>query len=151
MKLSTRSRYAVRVLVELARRYGMGMTPLADIAGGQGLSPQYVDNILRRLRSAGFVELRRGAGGGCRLARDPALVSAWDIVREVEDFALAPCSPSVSSSPPCPRASECSARFLWDGLEQALRQHLSSVTLLDLTHKGRRTGPTPEHRFPFHI
>ena len=151
MRLSTRSRYAVRVLVELARRYGMGLVPLGEIAREQRLSPQYLESILRKLRKAGIVELKRGAGGGCRLEREPAQVTVWDVVREVEDFALAPCSPGGEGPQACELAECCPAQSLWQGLEDAVKRHLAGITLQELARHRPASGAQPGHAYPFQI
>jgi len=151
MRLSTRSRYAVRVLAELARRYGMGPALIADIAASHAISPRYLDNILRRIHKAGIVELRRGAGGGCWLVREPSSVSVWDVVSIVEDFKPAPCREHPDGSPRCPRYDDCAARDLWQGLEALVKRYLSAVSLADLARKSSERSLPSNQPLSFEI
>jgi len=149
MKLSTRSRYALRVLVELARRYGMGPVSLGEITRAQNLSLEYVESILRRLAKAGIVELRRGPNGGGRLTRDPASLTVWEVLREVEDFELVPCENHPEGSPRCPKYNDCAARGFWAGLENVVKAYLAGKTIADVAREMNRTGSG--QLFSYHI
>jgi Rrf2 family protein len=140
MKLSTRSRYALRVLVELARRYGMGLVPLGEITRAQNLSLEYVENILRKLVQAGIVELRRGVNGGGRLVRDPSSLTVWEVLHEVENFELVPCENHPEGSPRCPRYGDCSARCFWAGLGKTVKAYLASKTIADVAREVNKAG-----------
>jgi Rrf2 family iron-sulfur cluster assembly transcriptional regulator len=151
VKLSTRSRYALRVLVELVPRYGMGLVPLAEITRAQELSQEYVESILRPLAGAGIVELKRGAGGGCRLARDPASLTPWDVVQVVEKFQAAPCERHSRGAPRCPRYEGCATRGFWAGLDRVVREYLAGVTLAELARRAPQPARRPGHEYEFHI
>jgi len=135
--------------VELARRHGMGLVSIGEITRKQGLSLQYVENILRRLGKAGIVELKRGPGGGCALLRPPEEITAWDVLSAVEQFQMAPCKRGRNALTDCPRIKECSTTNLWKGLESTIKTYLKNITLADLTRESGNL--TPDHTFSFEI
>ena len=149
MKLSTRSRYALRVLVNLARRYGMGTIPLGEITKEENLSQEYVDNILRNLRDAGIVELRRGPSGGCALKVDPAELTVWDVLNKVDDFNLVPCDNFSPESKLCPNHESCPTTKFWRGLANTIKNYLAGKTLADLVRE--HIDSQDVHPFTYHI
>ena len=130
MKLSTRTRYGLRALVDLAARHAQGPVMLRIISESQGLSKKYLDNIFTALRLAGLVRTVRGARGGYLLARDPADISVAEVVEALEgDLNPVDC---VEYPQTCDRALECVTRELWTELRDAMVQVLESKTLEDL-------------------
>ncbi len=154
MKLSTRTRYGLRALVDLASRHQKGPVMLRIIAESQGLSKKYLDNIFTALRLAGLVRTVRGARGGYLLARDPADISVAEVVEALEgDLNPVDC---VEYPQACDRSLECVTRELWTELRHAMVQVLESKTLADLVarraelaeaaKKGKLPGPARQPR-----
>ena len=86
MRISTRGRYGLRAMVELALAFGQGPVPLKEIATKQGLSEHYLEQLMGSLRKAGIVKSVRGAQGGYQLAKDPAEISTGEVLRVLEDL-----------------------------------------------------------------
>lgn len=130
MKLSTRARYGVRLMVALAVNYGKGPVFLKDIARGEDISEKYLSLIMIPLRTAGLVNSTRGAYGGYHLARDPARINLRDILDILEgESCLVDCvrDPSL-----CPRISTCVSRDIWMLLGNKISEVLGSINLQDL-------------------
>jgi Rrf2 family iron-sulfur cluster assembly transcriptional regulator len=140
MQLSTRGRYAVMAMADLARREAdhpdSRPVALAEIAAAQHLSPPYLEQLFCRLRRAGLLRASRGPGGGYRLARPVASVSIADIVLAAEeDLRTTLCH----AAPGCPAAAPgapCLTHDLWDALGTCIRGFLAQVTLDDVI-RGR--------------
>jgi Rrf2 family protein len=130
MKLSTRARYGVRLMLALAVNYGKGPVFLKDIARGEDISEKYLSLIMIPLRTAGLVNSTRGAYGGYNLARDPAQINLKDILEILEgESCLVDCvrDPSL-----CPRVSTCVSRDIWTLLGGKIAEVLGSINLQDL-------------------
>ena len=131
MMISTRGRYALRVMIDLAEQGGSGYIPMKDIAERQGLSLKYLERILPVLTKNGIVEGVQGKGGGYRLCRSPEEYTAGEILRLTEG-SLAPVSCMECGAELCDRAADCRTRPLWHGLDKVVSDYLDSVTLADL-------------------
>ena len=132
MRISTRGRYALRAMVDLALHADAGPVLRQDIARRQEISADYVAQLFRRLRAVGLVEGVKGPGGGYRLARDAATISAGDVVRAVEGpLAVVRCV-VPGSEPSCDRVDHCVTHLLWKRLSETMGEFLDSVTLRDL-------------------
>ena len=115
MKISTKGRYSVTALYELALRYGEGAVSLKSIATSQGLSENYLEQLMAPLRRAGIVKSVRGAQGGYMLARDPKEITIGEIITTVEGpIALVDCllTSAESAEQPCDRACACVPRVV---------------------------------------
>lgn len=126
MLVSTRGRYALRVMLELAACEGY--TPLRDIAARQEISEKYLESIIKTLVAGGLVTGLRGKGGGYRLEADPDTCTAWDVLRLTEED-LAPVACMSREAQPCTRAGKCKTLPLWQGLDRTIRDYLRSVPL----------------------
>lgn len=136
MIVSTKGRYALRVMIDLAV-YGEGRyVPLAEIAGRQGISEKYLESILVVLSRAGCLLALRGKGGGYRLAREPEAYTAGEIIRLVEGT-LAPVS-CMKDGESCARAGECPTRPMWKGLDRVIAEYLDGWTLALLAENARK-------------
>ena len=131
MLISTRGRYALRIMLELAQYDQSPYMPLPLIAEKQGISEKYLESIVSLLVKGGLVEGVRGKGGGYRLRRPLQDYSAGEILRLTEG-SLAPVSCLDSGSAPCERASECRTLSLWAGLNEVINKYLDQYTLADL-------------------
>lgn len=133
MKLSSKSEYGLRAMVELATAYGSGPVALADIARSQGLSEGYLEQIIAPLRRAGLVRATRGVKGGYTLAASPAAVTAGRIIRALEGpLDLIECASEFGAEVSCQRELACGSRRLWLRLRDSILDVLDSTTLADL-------------------
>jgi Rrf2 family iron-sulfur cluster assembly transcriptional regulator len=132
IQVSTKGRYALRAMVDLARHSDDGPVARRDIAARQDISADYVAQLFRPLQEAGLVEGVKGPGGGYRLTRDPAEIRVRDVVEAVEGpVSLAPCRERKKHER-CSHAEWCATRGLWDRLSRAMRDMLDAYTLQDL-------------------
>ncbi|MDY0003243.1 MAG: RrF2 family transcriptional regulator [Polyangia bacterium] len=135
MKVSTRGRYGLRVMMELAGNYGKGPMPVVAIAKNQDISGKYIHVIVMGLRSAGLVRTLRGPSGGYELARAPAEITALDVVAALEGRnAPVEC---VADEGSCPRTGRCAARDVWCDVASAIDGVLSALTLEQLAARQR--------------
>lgn len=139
MLISTRGRYALRVMVDLAEHQSEGYIPLKEIAQRQGISEKYLESIIKLLVKARLLSGVRGKGGGYRLTQPPEQYTVDSILRLTED-SLAPVSCLEEGADPCARAAECRTLSLWQGLDKIIRDYLTSVTLADLLQSGEDGG-----------
>ena len=138
MKFSTKSRYALRLMAELAR-YAPGSTvSLKEISERQQLSLKYLEQIVVQLSRAGFVTSTRGAQGGYQLARHPSEYTVGDILR-ITEGSLAPVACLEHEPIDCARANECITLDFWRGLYDAINQYVDSVTLEELVNNEKNT------------
>lgn len=131
MLVSTKGRYALRVMLELAQSQPDAYMPLPLIAQRQGISEKYLESIIAILSRAGLVEGLRGKGGGYRLTRPSAKYSVGEILRLTEG-SLAPVTCLEGAENPCPRAGECTTLPMWQKLDDMINTYLDSVSLSDL-------------------
>ena len=131
MMISTKGRYALRVMLDLADHNTGAYIPLKDIARRQGISVKYLENILASLSRADLVDATRGKGGGYRLCRDPPDYAAGEILRLAEG-SLASVACLKGEQEGCEKAGHCRALPLWEGLDRVVDEYLDSVSLADL-------------------
>lgn len=130
MKLSTKARYGLRAITEIAKSYGGAPAKRKDIAEKQGLSDSYLENILIVLKNIRIIETTRGSNGGYVLCRPPSQISVLEIVEALEGpLDLVEC---VSSAKSCEKSERCSARTVWSEMSELWRKTLSAKTLQDL-------------------
>ncbi len=130
MKLSTKGRYAVRAMLDLALQYGNGATLVRDISERQEISDLYLEQLFNRLKTAELVRSSRGPRGGFTLNRPPEEIRIIDIVRVMEG-STAPVE-CVDDASICSRSGSCPTRGIWMELKRATDQVLASTTLRDL-------------------
>lgn len=131
MKISTKGRYALRMLLDLAEHRDDGFVALKDIAARQGVSKKYLEQIVAILNKSGFLQTNRGFQGGYKLAKAPAAYTVGDILRLTEG-SLAPVACLEQNPATCPRRSHCATLPVWQGLEQVINQYLDAITLQDV-------------------
>ena len=131
MLVSTKGRYALRVMVELACHSREEYVPLRTIAQQQGISEKYLESILTVLSKAGVIDGLRGKGGGYRLNRDAKDYSVGEILRLAEGT-LAPVSCLDRKPNKCERATSCRTLPMWEKLDTIINDYLDSVSLADL-------------------
>ena len=128
MLVSTKGRYALRVMIDLAQRAPGAYVPLRDIAGRQEISEKYLESIVKLLTRGGLVEGLRGKGGGYRLVRRPEQYTVGEILRLTEDT-LAPVACLSGEENACVRAGACKTLPMWEKLRESVTDYLDSVTL----------------------
>ena len=139
MKISTRGRYAVRLMLDLALADPEEYCSVKSIAARQQISEKYMEQIISQLVKAGFVRSVRGAQGGYRLAYAPEKYTAGQILRLTEgDLATVACL--AQDAPECPRAEQCATRWLWEQMDDAVNDVLDRVTLAMLAEVSRQRG-----------
>ena len=135
MLISTKGRYALRVMIDLAEHRSEEFISLREIAERQEISEKYLESIIRMLVKAKVVESLRGKGGGYRLKKAPEDYTA-DNILSLTDESLAPVSCLEENADACPRAARCKTLSLWQGLDQAIHAYLKGVTIADLMDQG---------------
>lgn len=142
LKLSTKGRYGLRAVFDLAQHYGKGPVPLREVAERQGLSEQYLEQLFLGLRKHGLVKSIRGLRGGYTLSRPPGEITVGNIVRALEG-PIAPVE-CVSEEDPedCVRADHCVARLVWTRLRDAITEVLDSITLEDMCKTAKERDVT---------
>ncbi len=131
MIVSTKGRYALRVMIDIAQNREDGYVPLNEIAARQSISEKYLEAILKRLVQSGLVTGVRGKNGGYRLTRDPALITAWDVISVTEsELSVVSClSPGAAA---CDRADECTTLPMWREFNAVLQAFFQKYTIQDL-------------------
>lgn len=131
MMISTRGRYALRVMIDLAEHGGERYIPLKEIALRQGISQKYMESIMTELSKNHLVDGLHGKGGGYRLNRMPDAYKIGEILQLTEGT-LAPVACLECGAEPCERAGECRTLPLWDKLNTMICDYLDQVTIADL-------------------
>ena len=129
--ISTRGRYAIRVLLDIAEHQQDGYVPMKDVANRQGLSLKYLEQILPALTKNNIVEGIQGKGGGYRLVRLPEAYTIGEILK-ITERDLAPVACLSESAEKCVRRDICQTIELWEGLYDVINNYLDSKTIADL-------------------
>jgi len=135
MIVSTKGRYALRVIIDLAEHSTTGYIPLREIARRQEISEKYLEIILKMLVRENLLVGMRGKGGGYRLNREPEQYTVGEILRCTED-SLAPVACLESSHNPCQRVAECRTLPMWEKLNRLVNDYFDGITIADLMDKG---------------
>lgn len=131
MRISTKGRYAIRLMIDLAENYSGVPIRLKDVAARQEISEKYLEQIISILNKAGCVRSVRGPQGGYTLARTPEEYTVGMILRLTEG-SLAPVECVEPDAPPCAREDNCVTRILWNKLNEAISSVVDTTTLEDL-------------------
>ncbi|HEX9916790.1 MAG TPA: Rrf2 family transcriptional regulator [candidate division Zixibacteria bacterium] len=133
MSISTRGRYGLRALLEIAQNYGSGPINIRDISKNQKISMSYLEQILHRLKKAGLIRSIRGAKGGYLLAKESNQITIKDIVKVLDGpIGVAYCDFPNLREKSCIGPKVCASSILWKRLELTIDDFLSKVTLADL-------------------
>ena len=133
MKLTTKGRYAVTAMLDLALHYEQGAVTLSDIACRQGISLSYLEQLFAKLRRSGLVDSVRGPGGGYNLALEPAKISIAEIVIAINENIDATLCKGEKN---CHGGEErCLTHYLWEDLSERIREFLNGITLADLVSR----------------
>jgi Rrf2 family protein len=131
MLISTRGRYALRVMIDLAEHDRGSYIPLKDIAARQEISLKYIEGIMTDLTRAGLLDGQHGKGGGYRLDRPPDVITVLEIL-ETTEGSMAPVSCLGTPASPCSRAAECRTLPMWEKLYGMIRDYFEGIALSDL-------------------
>lgn len=141
MMISTKGRYALRFLVDVAEHQAESFVPLRDVAERQGISEKYLEIIVKELVKGGELEAMRGKGGGYRLNRPPEEYSVRSVLERMEG-PLAPVACLGPGQKPCPRQADCRTLTLWQGLDRVISDYLAEFTLADLCRERPESAVT---------
>lgn len=139
MLISTKGRYALRVMLDLSEHTGDGFIPLKVIAQRQEISEKYLESIIRLLVKARLLNGLRGKGGGYRLTKEPDQYTVGSILRLTEE-SLVPVACLEKDADICPRAASCRTLPMWRGLNAVINRYLDGITLADLVRQGGAGG-----------
>ena len=131
MKISTKGRYALRIMIDLARHDEGSYIRLKDIAERQNITLKYMEQIMPLLTKAGYVRSYRGNNGGYMLARKPEEYTVGDILRTTEG-SMAPIACIEDQPNRCPRCEECTTLPFWEGLWKVINEYTDRYTLADI-------------------
>ena len=131
MLISTRGRYALRILVDMAEHRSESHVPLKEIAERQEISEKYLESIVKELVKSGVLAGVRGKGGGYRLRRPPEQINVGDVLLCMEG-SLSPVACLEEGAEPCPRAAVCRTLEFWRGLDEVIRKYCAGYTVADL-------------------
>ncbi len=136
MKISTKGRYALRMMLDLAEHQKEGFVALKDVANRQGISKKYLEQIVPLLNKSGVLRTTRGYQGGYMLAKSPDSYTVGDVLR-ITEGSLAPVSCLDDDVNMCERADSCITLSVWQGLYDVITEYLDSITLQDIIDNGR--------------
>ncbi len=135
MKISTKGRYAIRVMIDLSEHNSGNFITLMDIAERQGISEKYLESIVSVLSKNDFLISLRGKGGGYKLARRPEDYTAGEILRLTEgSFAPVACLEKKPNR--CDKAPYCKTLKMWEGFEKVISEYFDNITIADLLEDG---------------
>ena len=129
--ISTKGRYSIRILLDLAEHRNGGYIPIKEVAARQEISLKYVEKLMPALKNAGLIDSTHGIGGGYRLTREPDEYTLWEILRLAEGD-LAPVACLQENAAACSRAAECRTLPVWEKDYELTKDYFSGITLADL-------------------
>jgi Rrf2 family transcriptional regulator, cysteine metabolism repressor len=133
MRLSTKSRYGLRAVIEIAKVYGSAPAKRREVASSQGISDSYLENILIVLKNSRIVETTRGINGGYVLSRPPREITVLEVITALEGpLDLVEC---VTTDTACTKTAHCAARSIWVELAQSWKTMLGNLTLQDMINR----------------
>lgn len=139
MRISTRGRYALKIMLDLALNYEEGYVPLRGVAERQGVSAKYLEQIIAMLSSSRLIKSTRGKSGGYMLSRHPSEYTVGEILRATEG-SLAPISCVEDSPNRCTQSGCCPTLFFWEGLNRTINEYIDSTTLEDVVNQEKSFG-----------
>ncbi len=136
MKISTKGRYSLRFLLDLAQHQNDGYVSLSDVAQRQNISKKYLEQIIPILNRKDYLQASRGYNGGYRLAKAPSRYTLKSIL-ELTEGSLSPVSCLDTSPNECLRSSHCVTLPIWQGLSDVINDYLDGITLQDILDKQK--------------
>jgi Rrf2 family protein len=154
MRLSTKSRYGLRALFDIAYNSGNMPSQIQDISRRQQISPRYLEQIFQSLKRGGILKSKRGPQGGYMLAKAPDQITVADILRATEgDLVLVECAPKRKKKEACAFDGSCVTQTVWLEVSGKLDEFFATITLKSLCERGQEIGVKREqdHRFVYYI
>lgn len=136
MKLSTRSRYGTRMVLDLAKRYDEGPVRIGDIAAREGISVKYLEQLIIPLKQANFIKSVRGPKGGHMLTRPPERITVGEVVKVLEGGTM--LTECVENPEKCEKHQNCMTRNIWKAASRAMYEKLDSMTLSGMLLEERQ-------------
>ena len=147
MRLSTKSRYGVRAIFDIAYHSEGLETQVNDISRRQEVSPRYIEQIFQKLKKAGIIGSKRGPKGGYFLVKKPQEITVGEIIRVTEgDIDPVLCLDPEDPDQPCGRSKECVTRIIWNEAGNRLKEYFDSVTIRNLCENAQEMGIKKEMR-----
>lgn len=147
MKLSTKGRYGLKAMFELALHYGEGPIPLKNIAEVQEISEHYLEQLIAVLKKNGLVSSVRGAQGGYMLIDSPRKITVGDVIRALEgDLAPVDCI-NESGGTKCNKESRCVTRMVWEKINDSINSVIDSITLEDMIEEHNRLNSNSDFMY----
>jgi len=138
MKLSTKGRYGLRAVIDVALHSGEELVSISSIAKRQGISESYLEQLMAKLKRAGIVKSARGAQGGYALARPPANISVGDILRALEgDINPVNCPGVLDEGEGCGSADACVTKYVWKRINDSINHTVDEIKLSTLMEEGK--------------
>jgi Rrf2 family protein len=154
MRLSTKSRYGLRAMFDIAYNCGTSPTQIQDISRRQHISQRYLEQIFQSLKKGGLLKSKRGPQGGYMLAREPKEITLQEIIQATEgDLLLVECATRGRKKTGCEFDGHCVTQSVWQEAAVTLSTFFSTLTLKDLCDRGESLGVSKEQdiRFVYHI
>lgn len=139
MKISTKGRYALRMLIDLAEHNDNGFVALKEIAERQDISKKYLEQIIPILNRSGILITNRGYQGGYKLAKNPEEITVGEILRNTEG-SMAPVACLEQTPNQCEKCSYCVTLPVWQGLEKVVNEYLDGISLQDIINQSKNRG-----------
>lgn len=131
MKISTKGRYALRMIVDMVQNQRMGPVALKDISERQNVSKKYLEQIALVLSQANVLQGTRGHQGGYRMLADPKAITVYEVL-QITEGSMHPVACLDNEPNDCERCNGCETLYIWEGLDQVIRDYLSSMTIQDV-------------------
>ena len=138
MKLSTKSRYGLRAMLEIALQSGEEPVSIRYIAERQNISEAYLEQLMAKLKKTGLIESHRGSQGGYVLARDASLITVGDVLRSLEGSLEAATCPGMEGDGSCEGSDVCVTKVVWKRINEGIAQAVDSMTLSQLAQESRK-------------
>lgn len=139
MKISTKGRYAVRLMLDIAEHSGGDNVAIRDVAKRQNISIKYLEQIVNMLSKKGYLKSRRGSQGGYKMTKSPEEYTIGDILR-VTEGSMAPVECLEDEINQCPRVGVCPTVKLWKGLYDVVNNYLDNITIADLVAENKKNN-----------
>ena len=138
MKLSTKGRYGLRAMLDVALHADEELVSISSIASRQSISEAYLEQLMSKLKKAGLIESQRGASGGYRLARRPDEISVGDVLWALEGNLDAVACPGIVDEGGCEGAELCVTKYVWQRINESITKTVDGISLCDLVTESRR-------------
>ncbi len=138
MKLSTKGRYGLQAILDVACHSQNDPVPISSIAARQELPEAYLEQLMARLKKAGLIESQRGAAGGYRLAKSADRISVGDVLRALEGDLEACSCPGLKKGGTCKGADSCVSRYVWEKINESIARTVDEISLEKLVQENRK-------------